>query len=142
MPSEKEHKEFHSVAMDGEGWHSPPGYPPDIEQKILAGGFDADHMMGSRTRLLRFKPGAHTTVAFVHDYWEEVYLISGDLIVDGGDGQHPATFLAPVGPPFGDQAGVLRVGSGALLSDYSLPARNTQIPCVSSLSYECPCKMG
>lgn len=120
MPSEKEHKEFHSVAMDGEGWHSPPGYPPDIEQKILAGGFDADHMMGSRTRLLRFKPGAHTTVAFVHDYWEEVYLISGDLIVDGGDGQHPATFLSHTyacRPP-GIYHGPFRSETGCLLLEF------------------------
>ena len=42
--------------------------------------------MGSRTRLLRFDPGVYTTAPFVHDHWEEVYLVSGDLIV-GNDKQ-------------------------------------------------------
>jgi hypothetical protein len=69
--------------MDGDEWHSPPGYPPGIEQKILAGRLDEDRKAGSRTRLLRFKPGAYTTQPFMHDYWEEVYLLSGDLTVTG-----------------------------------------------------------
>jgi len=84
MPIQKEHKEFHAVDMDGEGWHSPPGYPEGIEQKILAGRLDEAGKTGNRTRLLRFKPGAFTTRPFVHDYWEEVYLISGDLAVGEG----------------------------------------------------------
>jgi hypothetical protein len=81
MPIQKEHKEFHAVDMDSDGWHSPPGYPRDIEEKVLAGSLDEVGKTGNRTRLLRFRPGAYTTTPFVHDYWEEVYLISGDLIV-------------------------------------------------------------
>ena len=60
MPIRKEHKEFHAVDLDGDGWHSPPGYPPGIEQKILAGSLDEVNKTGSRTRLLRFAPGAYT----------------------------------------------------------------------------------
>jgi hypothetical protein len=30
---------------------------------------------------LRFAPGVYTTKPFVHEYWEEVYLVSGDLTV-------------------------------------------------------------
>lgn len=81
MAIHKEHKEFHPVDMTDEGWHTPPGYPPGIEQKILAGSLDEVGKTGNRTRLLRFEPGAFTTSPFVHDYWEEVYLVSGDLIV-------------------------------------------------------------
>jgi hypothetical protein len=93
MPIEKEHKEFHSIDLEGEGWHSPPGYPRDIEQKILAGTLDEQSKAGNRTRLLRFKPGAHTTAPFVHDYWEEVYLIEGDLTVgEFASGAQPCTF--------------------------------------------------
>jgi ChrR Cupin-like domain len=77
---EKEHKEFHALDL-GAGWHVPAGYPPGIEQKILAGHLDEANRKGSRTRLLRFQPGVFTTKPFVHEYWEEVYLISGDLIV-------------------------------------------------------------
>ena len=76
----KEHKEFHDVDLCT-GWEVPPGYPSGIEQKILAGNLDEKRKVGNRTRLLRFHSGVHTTAPFVHDYWEEVYLLSGDLIV-------------------------------------------------------------
>jgi hypothetical protein len=80
MPINKPHLEFHPVDM-GTGWETPPGYPAGIEQKILAGTLDEANKTGSRTRLLRFQPGIHTTEPFVHDYWEEVYLVEGDLTV-------------------------------------------------------------
>ena len=63
------------------------GYPAGIEQKILAGGLDEAAGRGNRSRLLRFAPGAFTTEPFVHDYWEEVYLLSGDLAVGAGGGR-------------------------------------------------------
>jgi hypothetical protein len=85
MPMNKPHLEFHTLNMN-EDWHSPPGYPSGIKQKILASDLDEKNKMGSRTRLLRFDPGVFTTEPFVHDHWEEVFLISGDLIV-GNDKQ-------------------------------------------------------
>jgi hypothetical protein len=91
MPIVKEHKEFHALDMES-GWHVPTGYPPGIEQKILAGALDETSRTGNRTRLLRLLPGARTTQAFVHDYWEEVYIIAGDLIAQGGGREE--TFLA------------------------------------------------
>ena len=81
----KPHLEFHRLDMNA-GWETPAGYPKGIEQKILAGTLDEKAKNGSRTRLLRFQPGIHTTAPFVHDYWEEVYLVSGDLTV-GNDAQ-------------------------------------------------------
>ncbi len=60
---------------------APAGYPTGIQQKILASDLDEKRKMGSRTRLLRFEPGVYTTVPFLHDHWEEVYLLSGDLTV-------------------------------------------------------------
>jgi hypothetical protein len=85
MPVRKEHKEFHKIDTSG-GWQTIPGYPAGIQEKILAGGLDEKHHGGSRTRLLRFEPGIHTTAPFVHEYWEEVYLLEGDLTV-GNDAQ-------------------------------------------------------
>jgi hypothetical protein len=81
----KPHLEFHTPNMK-EGWETPEGYPPGIKQKILASDLDEQKKMGSRTRLLRFDPGVFTTAPFVHDHWEEVYLVSGDLTV-GNDAQ-------------------------------------------------------
>ena len=42
--------------------------------------------IGVRTRLIRFLPGAFNTEVFVHDYWEEVYMISGSITL-GNDHQ-------------------------------------------------------
>jgi hypothetical protein len=74
--------------------------------------------MGSRTRLLRFRPGVYTTSPFVHDHWEEVYLVSGDLIV-GNDahGKGGEAFEAPTyacRPP-GVYHGPFRSDRGCLL---------------------------
>ena len=41
MPVNKSHLEFHRVDMTT-GWSTPPGYPPGIEQKILAGELDEE----------------------------------------------------------------------------------------------------
>jgi hypothetical protein len=116
MPINKLHDEFHSLDMDA-GWQVPEGYPDGMEQKILAGGLDEDARTGSRTRLLRFQPGVFSTVPFVHEYWEEVYLISGDLTVGndengvGGESFQPNTYACrPPGAhhgPFKSEGGCL-----------------------------------
>jgi hypothetical protein len=81
MGYHKGHKEFHGINMD-ESWHAPAG----IQRKIIAGELDEAARHGNRARFLRFAPGAYTTKPFVHEYWEEVFLLSGDLIV-GSDEQ-------------------------------------------------------
>ena len=85
MPMNKPHLEFTRVDMNN-GWATPPGYPPGIKQKILASDLDESNKMGSRTRLLKIDPGAFSTEPFVHDHWEEVYVVQGDLVV--GNDQH------------------------------------------------------
>lgn len=88
MAINKAHEEFHRLDMDS-GWEVPTGYPEGMEQKILSGELDEENKRGSRTRFLRLQPGIFTTVPFVHEYWEEVYLLSGDLIVgndENGEG--------------------------------------------------------
>ena len=94
MAVNKEHKEFHAVDMAA-GWETPPGYPPGIEQKILSGALDETGKAGTRSRLLRFAPGVYTTTPFVHGYWEEVYLISGDLTVGNDEHGNSGVAFAP-----------------------------------------------
>ena len=91
MSVNKEHKEFHAIDLTA-GWETPSGYPAGIVQKILSGALDEPNKSGTRTRLLRFAAGTYTTAPFVHDYWEEVFLLSGDLIVGNdakGEGGEP-----------------------------------------------------
>jgi hypothetical protein len=91
----KPHIEFLRLDM-AEGFAPPTGYPDAIQQKILASDINETAKTGSRTRLLRFEPGAFTTAPFVHDHWEEVYLVSGDLTVGNDElGNGGENFLAP-----------------------------------------------
>lgn len=59
-------------------WRAPEGSEaPGIEEQILA----VDEDGGSYTRLLRFDPGADSSPngVQVHDFWEEVYVVSGNV---------------------------------------------------------------
>ena len=117
MPVNKPHLEFRSLDLAA-GWQVPAGYPAGIEQKILAGSLDETRKRGSRSRLLRFKPGVFTTEPFVHEYWEEVYLLSGDLVVGndakgkGGTPFAPNTYACR--PP-GAKHGPFRSDTGCML---------------------------
>jgi hypothetical protein len=91
---------FHQLALDG-GWEPVPGAAPGVEQKMLSGALDEGAHIGVRTRLIRFRPGAHVDKQFVHDYWEEVYLIDGALDVDGVVYRPPAYACRPPGTPHG-----------------------------------------
>jgi ChrR Cupin-like domain len=116
MGYDKGHKEFHVLDMDND-WHGLPGYPPGISEKIIAGELDEKNKRGNRTRLLRFAPGTYTTDPFVHDYWEEVFLLSGDLIVgnDRGSGEQKfQNYTYAVRPP-GVYHGPFKSDSGCLL---------------------------
>lgn len=117
MGFQKVHDEFRRLAMD-EGWETLPGYPPGIQQKIIAGGLDEAGKRGNRTRLLRFAPGVYTKAPFVHEYWEEVFLVSGDLIVgndaEGKGGEKFEGYTYAVRPP-GVYHGPFKSDGGCLL---------------------------
>ena len=117
MPVNKAHDEFYTLDLNT-GWETPAGYPAGIQQKIIAGGLDEKNKKGTRTRLLRFAPGVYTTEPFVHEYWEEVFLVQGDLTVGndkdgkGGTGYPPFTYACR--PP-GAWHGPFRSEKGCIL---------------------------
>ena len=126
MAAGKPHIEFTSLDMD-EGWETPPGYPAGIKQKILASDIDETNKAGSRSRLLRFDPGCFSTQPFVHDHWEEVFLVEGDLIVGNDEnGAGGEKFVSPTfacRPP-GVHHGPFKSDSGCVLFElhyYSKP---------------------
>jgi hypothetical protein len=53
------------------------GAVPTLTERILATDDQAD----TATRILHFEPGTDTTAngVQVHDFWEEVYIVSGSL---------------------------------------------------------------
>jgi len=117
MAIQKEHKEFYTVDLSKD-WEVPAGYPSGIQQQVLSGFLDEQNRQGFRTRHLRFEPGVYTTEPFVHDYWEEVYLVSGELIVGsdkegkGGTKFGPNTYACR--PP-GTYHGPFKSETGCLL---------------------------
>ena len=113
----KPHLEFHRLDMNT-GWATPEGYPSGIQQKVLASDLDERRKMGSRTRLLRFDAGVYTVAPFVHDHWEEVYLLAGDLIVGNdaeGNGGEPFTSPTYACRPPGVFHGPFKSDQGCLL---------------------------
>ena len=117
MAVNKKHHEFHTLDLTT-GWEMLEGYPPGIQQKIIAGGLDEVNHRGSRTRLLRFEPGVYTTSPFVHEYWEEVYLVSGDLTVGNDASGEGGTSFAPntyASRPPGAYHGPFKSRNGCLL---------------------------
>jgi hypothetical protein len=117
MKFEKGHQEFHTLDMASD-WQTPPGYPAGFKQKIIAGALDEKNKRGNRTRLLRMEPGTFSTVPFVHDYWEEVFLLAGDLIVgsdaEGNGGEQFRNYTYAVRPP-GVRHGPFKSETGCLL---------------------------
>ena len=97
MGKGKPHLEFEELNMT-EGWEEPEGYPKGMQQKILTSDLDEAKKTGSRSRFLRLLPGVYSTEPFIHDHWEEVFLVSGDLIVgndkngNGGNSFNTATY--------------------------------------------------
>jgi len=118
MDPMKPYLEFHPVDLDS-GWHSPSGFEPGVEIKILAGTLDHEAKQGSQTRLLRMKPGTVTTAVLEHEFWEEVYIVKGDYEpYDPATGKARVSFADGAGyacrPP-GKPHGPFRTSEGALL---------------------------
>lgn len=130
MPITKKHDEFYTLDMRT-GWETPPGYPKGIAQKILSSDFSDAKKSGFRTRLLKFEPGEYTTVPFVHEHWEEVFLITGDLIVgndaQGNGGERFTGYTYACRPP-GAYHGPFKSEGGCLLLeqhyyDFTVPGK-------------------
>jgi hypothetical protein len=117
------------------GWERPAGYPIGISRKILTSDLNEETATGSRTQLLRFEAGVFTTEPFLHDYWEEVLLIEGDLTMGsdahGAGGQRHEPFAYAHRPPgtlhgpFASQQGCLLLEMQYYRSDNRMSAIRT-----------------
>lgn len=86
------------------GWEALPGFPDGLEVKVLADDLNELSKTGARTRLVRFAPGAATEAPLIHDYWEEVCLLHGQLALVGGgstNAERLAYACRPPGTPHG-----------------------------------------
>ena len=77
---------FHGVDM-GAGFTASP-HNPKSHEKLLSSDLDEAAGTGSRTRLLKLDPGYVSSGAHAHDYWEELYILEGEMTIhDGADGR-------------------------------------------------------
>lgn len=75
----KEHREFFN-ALDDDGWEAVPGFD-GVEAKVLSGQFDHDNQTGSVTKVSRWAAGTSVSDQQIHDWCEEVFIISGSLSI-------------------------------------------------------------
>lgn len=102
------------------GFTTRPGGVAGITEKVLVSDFDSTRGAGCRTRLLRLAPGTQTPEAHAHDYWEELYLLEGDMTVANSDGAERvvrAPAFACREPGF--MHGPVRTTEGCLLLEFS-----------------------
>lgn len=119
MRTAKTNLDFSAIDLD-EGFEPRPGGVAGITQKILGDEMDVTARRGSRTRLLRMAPGCRTPEAHAHDYFEELYILEGDLIaIDGPDSERrfEAPSYACRAP--GAMHGPVRTDGGCLLLEFA-----------------------
>lgn len=103
---------------DESGWEPVAGSPtagaggPGVTQKVLS----RDEQTGDITRLLRFAPGTETTGTIAHDFWEEVWILEGEL-VDLGKRQTYTAGMYACRPP-GMLHGPYRVPEGCMTLEF------------------------
>jgi hypothetical protein len=84
------------------GWETIPD-TSGLTTKLLSGDFDEHAERGFRTRYVRFDRGGETFAPFTHKYWEEAFLLEGELMAkeDGRTLLSPAYVIRPPGTPHG-----------------------------------------
>ena len=78
-------------------WHPAPGHDSGVWEQILSGGRDE----GVTTRLLRFDPGSGRAAVVTHDFWEEIYIVSGTFECGGRAYTAGCVAVRPPGTPHG-----------------------------------------
>ena len=110
--------DFHDVDTEN-GFETRPSNPK-VHLKVLGDTLDAEAKTGIRTRLIKLDPGCRTPEAHDHPFWEELYVISGDLIsidADGSERVHNAPSYASRSP--GTMHGPVRSENGCLILEFN-----------------------
>ena len=94
-PSMKEGHEFFDP--NELPWHPAPGHGRGVWERIVSGGLDA----GVTTRFLRFDPGSGRDEVVTHDFWEEIYIVSGTFESGGRAYTAGCVAVRPPGVPHG-----------------------------------------
>ena len=118
MGFDKGHREFYTLDMS-EGWHSRLRATRRASSRRLSPAHSTRRASAATAHPhLRLDPGAFSTAPVVHDYWEEVFVLSGDLIVgndaEGRGGEVFPNYTHAVRPP-GVHHGPFKSETGCML---------------------------
>ena len=118
MTEARRNRFFHAVDLAA-GFESRGDGNESITVKVLSNSLDTDAKRGARTRLLRMAPGSETPEAHAHDYWEEIYILEGEMTVqDGADGEKRVTAGHYAAREPGVMHGPVRSETGCLMIDF------------------------
>ena len=118
MPPTRRNMFFHDVDLST-GFEARGDGNSGISVKVLSSDLDTVAKRGRRTRLLRMAPGSETPEAHAHDYWEEIYMLLGEMIVqDGTDGEKRVAAGAYAAREPGVTHGPVRSDTGCLMIDF------------------------
>jgi hypothetical protein len=102
------------------GFTARAGGVAGITEKVLSSDFDPAGRTGCRSRLLRLAPGTRTPEAHAHDYWEETYLLEGDMkVADRHRGERLVQAPSYACRQPGFMHGPVRTDRGCLLLEFS-----------------------
>ena len=109
---------FNAIDMTS-GFESRGDGNTGISVKVLASDLDTTAKRGHRTRILRMAPGSDTPEAHAHDYWEEILILEGEMIVqDGTDGEKTVKAGDYAARKPGVMHGPVRSDAGCLMIDF------------------------
>ena len=89
----KEHREFLD-ALAEDGWEPVDGFD-GIETKVLSGRFDHAAAAGAVTRMSRWAPGTVSPEPSVHDWCEEVFIVSGTQTIGTPENEEKYSLPGP-----------------------------------------------
>ncbi|NKB56152.1 MAG: cupin domain-containing protein [Alphaproteobacteria bacterium] len=118
MNKRRENMFFHAIDRES-GFVERGDGNMGISVKVLSNDLDTTAKRGHRTRLLRMAPGSETPEAHAHDYWEEIYILEGEMLVqDGIDGEKLVKAGAYAAREPGVMHGPVSSESGCLMIDF------------------------
>ena len=118
MPPTRRNMFFHDVDLET-GFETRGDGNSGISVKVLSSDLDTVAKRGRRTRILRMAPGSQTPEAHAHDYWEEIYMLEGEMIVqDGTDGEKRVAAGSYAAREPGVMHGPVRSDVGCLMIDF------------------------
>jgi hypothetical protein len=119
MSRNRHNLDFASVDT-ASGFTARGGGVAGIHEKIPSNDLDTERKAGSRTRLLRLDPDVATPAAHTHDYWEEIYMLEGEMIVgDGNGGERTVTSPSYACREPGFLHGPVRTETGCMMIEFS-----------------------